>query len=235
MSRNKTRRKKKASLPRRIARAAAWLTLGWLGLSTILVLPLRWLDPPVSSFMIQAKIGGEELRHRWVDWEDISPALPIAVVAAEDQLFPSHRGFDLRSIHSALFVEQDRSRGASTISQQTAKNLWLWPGRSWLRKGLEAWLTVCIELLWPKRRTLEIYLNVAEFGPGVYGVESAARHHFGKPARAISTQEASLLAAILPAPKRMSPTKPGDYVRQRARWIREQAQRLGGSAYLGGL
>jgi len=225
----------KKPLARRLARAAAWIALGWTGLTLLAVLPLRWIDPPVSSFMIQAVAEGRDLHYRWVDWKDISPAMPIAAVAAEDQRFPLHSGFDLKSIRSAVLEEPGRTRGASTISQQVAKNLWLWPGRSWLRKGLEAWFTAWMELLWPKRRILEVYLNVAEFGPGIFGVEAAARRYFGKPALALTEQEASLLAAILPAPKRMSPTQPSDYVHRRAKWIREQARRLGGPAYLAGL
>jgi len=234
LKRKKARRNDtpKKPLGRRLARAAAWIVVGWTGLTLLAVLPLRWIDPPISSFMIQAVAEGHDLQRRWADWKEISPAMPIAAVAAEDQRFPFHRGFDLRAIQSALTEEPGRSRGASTISQQVAKNLWLWPGRSWLRKGLEAWLTAWMELLWPKRRILEVYLNVAEFGPGIFGVEAAARRYFGKPALALTEQEASLLAAILPAPRRMSPTQPSDYVHRRAKWIREQARRLGGPAYL---
>jgi monofunctional biosynthetic peptidoglycan transglycosylase len=237
LSRQRSRRNEKPKKPlaRRLARAAAWIVLGWTGLTVLAVLPLRWIDPPISSFMIRAVAEGHDLQRGWADWKDISPAMPIAAVAAEDQRFPFHRGFDVRAIHSALTREPGRSRGASTISQQVAKNLWLWPGRSWLRKGLEAWLTAWMELLWPKRRILEVYLNVAEFGPGVFGVQAAAGRYFGKPARDLTEQESSLLAAILPAPKRMNPTRPSDYVHRRAKWIREQARQLGGPAYLAGL
>lgn len=237
MRRRKPRRKAppKTTLPRRLARAAAWAAAGWLGLSVLLVLPLRWLDPPTSAFMMRAGLAGYQVQHRWVDWGDISPWVPVAVVAAEDQRFPAHSGFDFESIENALLREPGRRRGASTISQQVAKNLWLWPGRSWVRKGLEAWLTVCLEALWPKRRILEIYLNVAEFGPGVFGVQSAAARHFSKPASLLTEQEASLLAAVLPAPKDYSPTRPSDYVRQRAKWIREQARLLGGPGYVANL
>lgn len=214
---------------------AVWLAAAWVGVSALLVLPLRWLDPPISSFMIQASLSGEVVRYRWADWRDISSSMPIAAVAAEDQRFPQHAGFDFRAIESAILEEPGEPRGASTISQQVAKNLWLWPGRSWIRKGLEAWFTVWIETLWPKRRILEIYLNIAEFGPGVFGVDAAARRYFGKPAADLSQQEASLLAAVLPAPKRMSPTRPSRYVHQRARWIREQVRQLGGPGYLADL
>lgn len=237
MSRKRPRRDPppKKSLYRRLARAAAWAAAGWVALSILLVLPLRWLDPPTSSFMLQARLEGYPVHYRWADWRDISPSMPVAAIAAEDQRFRSHAGFDLHSIRSALLEEQGRMRGASTISQQVAKNLWLWPGRSWFRKGLEAWFTLCIEALWPKRRILEIYLNVAEFGPGIFGVESAARRYFGKAAAALGDQEAALLAAVLPDPKDLSPVRPSDYVRRRAGWIRRQAQQLGGPAYLADL
>ncbi len=185
--------------------------------------------------MLQARQDGYDVQWDWVAWQDIAPAMAIAVVASEDQRFPDHRGFDLHAIRAVLEAEGGPGRGASTISQQVAKNLWLWPERSWIRKGLEAWLTFCAESLWPKRRILEIYLNIAEFGEGVFGVEAAARHFFGKPAALLSLEEAARLAAVLPAPKRMNPASPGPYVRKRSRWIMEQVQGLGGPAYLEGL
>src|SRR5688572_3911794 len=143
------------------------------------VILLRWVDPPTSAFMVRERLT-RSVQHRWVDWPQISPHIKVAVIAAEDQKFPSHHGFDLDSINDAL-EDRDRGRrvrGASTISQQVAKNLFLWPGQSWIRKGLEAYFTVLIEPLWPKRRILEVYLNLAEFGSGVFGVGAASEIYF---------------------------------------------------------
>ena len=213
-------------------RAAVVGALLLLVFPTILVLPWRWLDPPTSSFLSQARASGIDVRQTWVDWNEISPHLPIAVVAAEDQNFPINYGFDLASIRSALEEDRKRQRGASTLSQQVAKNLFLWPGHSWIRKGLETYLTVFIELLWPKRRILEIYLNIAELGPGVFGAEAAAREFFGKRAADLSAHQAALLAAVLPSPKRMSAAEPSAYVNERVRWILRQMEQLGGPTYL---
>lgn len=201
----------------------------------LIVLPWRWLDPPTTSFIERARAGGQEIRQRWVEWDDMSPHLPIAVVAAEDQNFPHHRGFDLESIRSVLEKSGGRGRGASTISQQVAKNLYLWPGRSWVRKGLEAHFAALIEMLWPKQRILEVYLNIAEFGPGIYGVGAASEAFFGKTAARLSPREAALLAVVLPSPKRMSPANPSDYVEGRVEWTLEQMQQLGGPSYLADL
>jgi monofunctional biosynthetic peptidoglycan transglycosylase len=210
-----------------------WLALGGaVGVPVVIVLPWRWLAPPDSAFMMQARAEGTEIHHQWVAWSEISPNLPIAVVAAEDQKFPEHRGFDTESIRSALEAHGAKGRGASTISQQVVKNLYLWPGRSWARKGIEAYLTLFVELLWPKQRILEIYLNVAEFGPGIFGAESAAERFFGKPASRLTAREAALLAAVLPSPKRMSPGRPSAYVEERAGWILRQMEQLGGATYL---
>lgn len=176
------------------------------------------------------------VRYHWVPWREISPHLPVAVVAAEDQKFPHHHGFDFASISSALSGEEERTtrrvRGASTISQQVAKNLFLWPGRSWLRKGLEAWLTLWIEWLWPKRRTLEIYLNIAEFGPGIFGVGAASAAYFETSPARLDPADAARLAAVLPDPKRLRVGDPGPYASERAARIQEQAAMLGGPAFL---
>lgn len=222
----KSRRRLRRSV-RILTACVAFLIAGPVGL----VLPWRWIDPPSTSFIEQARAEGREIHHEWVGWAAISPHLPIAVVAAEDQNFPHHNGFDLESIRSAV-QERHRRRGASTISQQVAKNLYLWPGRSWVRKGLEAYLTVLVEALWPKRRILEVYLNVAEFGPGVFGVGAAAKLYFAKPASRLSAREAALLAAVLPSPKRMSANRPSQYVEKRVAWILRQAEQLGGPSYL---
>jgi monofunctional biosynthetic peptidoglycan transglycosylase len=174
------------------------------------------------------------VEQRWVPLAEISPHLAVAVVAAEDQKFPVHRGFDFDAISRAAQERRERPRGASTISQQLAKNLYLWPGRSLARKGLEAWLTLLLEAAWPKRRILEVYLNVAEFGPGIFGAEAASRRYFGKPARQLSPYESALLAAVLPSPKRMSAARPSEYVRGRASDIERAARGLGGPSYLAG-
>lgn len=200
-----------------------------------LVLPWRWIDPPTSSYISQAQAEGFDVQRQWVDWQEMSPHLPIAVVAAEDQNFPLHHGFDIESIRSALREQSRRQRGASTISQQVAKNLFLWPGHSWVRKGLEAYLTGFIEILWPKRRILEIYLNVAEFGPGVFGAGAAARQFFSSPASDLTAGQAATLAAVLPNPKRMSAAKPSTHVEKRVIWILGQMKQLGGPAYLEGI
>jgi monofunctional biosynthetic peptidoglycan transglycosylase len=172
----------------------------------------------------------QPLRQTWVDWQDISPSAKVAVIAAEDQKFVDHHGFDLQSISDALEDRQrGRVRGASTISQQVAKNLFLWPGQSWIRKGLEAYFTVLIETLWPKRRVLEIYLNIAEFGNGVFGVGAASEVFFRKSASQLNTYDAALLAAVLPNPKRMRASAPSTYVRTRQQWIMSQMRGLGGT------
>ena len=179
-----------------LRRAVRWALLGVLGalaVVVLLLLLLRWIDPPASAFMLEARwqalrdgVPDYRQRYRWVDLEDISPQMAMAVIAAEDQQFPFHAGFDFKSIREAVRHNADsrRVRGASTISQQVAKNLFLWSGRSYLRKGLEAGLTVLIEWLWPKERILEMYLNLAQFGRGTYGVEAAAQRYFHKRAPA---------------------------------------------------
>lgn len=209
--------------------------------SALQVLAVRLFDPPTSAFMLarqwEARQAGQadfELDYRWVPFDKVSPELPLAMVAAEDQLFPQHHGFDSEAIRKALAGNRDggTQRGASTISQQTAKNLFLWSGRSWVRKGLEAWYTVLLEGLVPKRRILELYVNVAEFGDGIYGAEAAAQRFFNKPARQLSRAESARLAAVLPNPKRYSAPNPGDYVRSRSGWIERQMRQLGGPDYL---
>jgi monofunctional biosynthetic peptidoglycan transglycosylase len=214
-------------------------------LSVLVVASLRFVDPPGSAFMLRARIGAwfdEDprpfvLRHRWRDYTHISPQLALAVVASEDQRFAEHHGFDFRQIRVALDEAETgrRRRGASTISQQVAKNLFLWNGRSWARKGLEAWLTVLIEALWPKRRILEVYLNVAEFGPGVYGAEAAAQRYFRKSAAHLSRAEAARLAAVLPNPRRLRAAAPGPYVLRRQGEIERQMAAMGGTGWLAAL
>jgi monofunctional biosynthetic peptidoglycan transglycosylase len=221
------------SFTSRVIRATFWLLAVWLVITSAIVLALRWLDPPTTSFMLR---DGERqrLRHEWVDGDRISPHVKVAVIAAEDQTFPDHHGFDLESINDALEDRQRgrRVRGASTISQQVAKNLFLWPGQSWLRKGLEAYFTVLIETLWPKQRILEVYLNVAEFGRGVFGVAAAADVFYGKSPARLTAYDAALLAAVLPSPKRMRVNAPSRYVRSRQQWILGQMRGLGGTSLL---
>jgi monofunctional biosynthetic peptidoglycan transglycosylase len=175
-----------------------------------------------------------ETRYQWVDLEQISPHAAVAVIAAEDQLFPYHTGFDMKSIREAVRenAHRKRPRGASTITQQVAKNLFLWYGASYVRKGIEAWLTVLIEGLWPKERILEVYLHVAQFGRGVYGVEAAAHKLWRKPAARLTPAEAATLAAVLPNPIRMRADRPSVYVASRRDWILGQMRGLGGRQYL---
>ncbi len=226
------------SWPSRLARLGLWLAVGFLALSMVLVLALRWLPAPGSSVMLQqalaAVLSGEPTpRYQWVPLERISPPMALAAVAAEDQKFLAHWGFDLASIRQALKDRADggRLRGASTISQQVAKNLFLWSGRSWLRKGLEAWFTLLVEALWPKRRILEVYLNIVELGEYTFGAEAASQRFFRKPAQELNRREAALLAAVLPNPRRYRVEAPSAYVRDRQRWILGQMTNLG-SAYL---
>jgi monofunctional biosynthetic peptidoglycan transglycosylase len=226
------------------SRLARWLLLAasaWVIGSVLLVLLLRFVHPPLSAVMIEdwvaAKAGSDRdfvLRQRWTPWERVSAALPISLVAAEDQRFPDHHGFDFEAIQRALAEADDgeRLRGASTISQQVAKNLFLWSGRSFVRKGLEAYFTVLIETLWPKRRILEVYLNIAEFGHGIYGVAAASEQFFRTTPDRLDARQSALLAAVLPNPRRFHVDRPTPYVLRRAAWIQRQAAQLGGAGYL---
>ncbi len=227
----------------RILRAASAAFLAAVAASILAVAAFRWLPVPMTAFMVGERIAARaeakslDQRQDWVPWERISPHAAVAVIAAEDQKFLAHDGFDFAAIEKAVTDAQrgQRLRGASTISQQVAKNLFLWSGQSWVRKGLEAWFTVWIELLWPKQRILEVYLNVAQFGRGTWGVEAASRRYFGKPAAKLARHEAALLAAVLPSPTRYRVVNPGPYVRKRQQWILGQMNRLGGPALLDGL
>src|SRR5262245_7649604 len=188
----------------------------------------RWLDGIIGR---QPRI---DIDYDWVPWRRIAPPAPLAVVAAEDQRFPTHYGFDVGAIRKAMNERRAQMRGASTITQQTARNLFLWSGRSWPRKVLEAYATLLIEVCWPKRRILEVYLNVAEFGDGVYGIEAASRRFFGHGAAQLSRHEAALLAAVLPDPKDWRAARPSAFVEARARSIESQMAHLG-LAYLASL
>ena len=209
--------------------------------SILQVAVLRFVDPPGSAFMAARQLeawGAGELSFRvaydWRDLDDISPHLPVAMVAAEDQNFANHHGFDLKAVEKARVhnAKGRKVRGASTISQQVAKNLFLWRGGGYVRKGIEAWYTLLIELLWPKTRILEVYANVAEFGDGIYGAQAAARSYWHKDASQLSAAESARLAAVLPSPRRYSVARPGPYVQRRAHWIQRQSRQIGGTDYL---
>lgn len=210
-----------------------------LGLWVAGILLFSFLPVPISAVMVERQLGAwlsgdfSYVAHSdWVGMDDIAPWMPLAVMASEDQKFPTHWGFDVQAIQSVLDNDGGRMRGASTLSQQTAKNMFLWDGRSWVRKGLEAGLTVGIETVWTKRRILTVYLNVAEFGDGVFGVEEASRRYFHKPASRLTPSEAALLAAVLPNPIRFRVDAPSGYVRQRQQWILRQMRQLGGEGFL---
>ena len=219
----------------RLLKTFAKTLLVLAGLSVALVLPWRWVSPPTTAFMIRERsVNDEAIRYAWTPADRISPNLMIAAIAAEDQKFYDHFGFDLAAIREALErnAREGSVRGGSTISQQVAKNLFLWPDQSWLRKGVEAYLTLWIELLWPKERILEVYLNVAEFGRGTFGVGAAAEHLLGKAPEALDEHDAALLVAVLPSPRRMDVRNPSDYVRTRTGEIQASVRQLGGVAYL---
>ena len=203
---------------RRIGRILAFLTSGFLVWSFFLVLLYKDLPPPVTPLMLLRSLDGAGLDKSWRPLSAISPNLILAAMAGEDSRFCSHDGFDWEAIRSA-WRHDLRSRlmlGASTISMQTAKNLFLWPDRSWLRKALEVYFTALIELAWSKQRIMELYLNVVEWAPGVYGAEAAARYHFRKPASALTAGEAARLAAVLPNPRRWSASRPTGYILERS-------------------
>jgi monofunctional biosynthetic peptidoglycan transglycosylase len=215
--------------------------VAWLAITFGVIVALRWIDPPTTAFMLRDRIHalvarepGYRFRHEWRDWNQISREAALAAVASEDQRFPLHGGFDFKQIDKALEDRERgrRVRGASTITQQVAKNLFLWRGQSWFRKGLEACITVLIELTWSKQRILEVYLNIAEFGRGTYGVEAAAQRYFHKSARWLNRSEAALLAAVLPNPVLLRADRPSKYERSRQRWIEAQMSGLGGTSYV---
>ena len=225
----------------RAARAVLIAALLCIVVSVLLVVLLRWINPRISAFMVEATLSAwvdrdhdYTLRHQWVDLQQISPNLALAVVASEDQKFPEHWGFDVEAIEKAYQLNQHthRVRGASTISQQVATNLFLWSGRSYFRKGLEAYFTVLIETFWPKRRILEVYLNSAEFGSGTFGAEAAAERYFHKPASRLTRRDAAVMAAVLPNPERFLIAAPSRYIEQRRAWIEGQMQALGGPEML---
>jgi monofunctional biosynthetic peptidoglycan transglycosylase len=212
-----------------------WKTAASCVLVTVtVVLLLRWIPPPTSAFMLQQRLSGTVIDYRWTPMNQVSPHAALAVIASEDQNFFDHWGLDLKAIVDAIEDNRRRSRprGASTISQQVVKNLFLWSGRSYLRKGIEVYFTLLMELMWPKTRILEVYLNIAEMGNGVFGVEAAGQRFFHKPAARLNRREAATLAAVLPGPRRMSADRPSDYVVRRTWQIIEQMHALGGTGFL---
>ena len=202
-----------------VRRLLRWMTralLGLLAFSLAWVLVYRFAPPPATYLMLRDRMHGLPVQRIWRSLDDLGKLLPLAAIAAEDARFCSHHGFDVAAINQALKANErarergrSRLRGGSTISQQTAKNAFLWPQRSWLRKGLESGFTVLIELAWPKKRIMEVYLNIAEWGPGIFGAEAAAQYHFHKPAQALSAREAALLAVSLPNPFERQAGHPG--------------------------
>ena len=219
---------------KRIAGIAAKAVLFFIGFTLIWVLVYRFINPPETPLMIiryfEKKPAKNSVFIKWVDYERISRHLPLAVMAAEDQRFLEHSGFDFGAIEKALKNNDSKRRknikGASTISQQTAKNVFLWPGRSWLRKGLEVYFTALIELCWGKERIMEVYLNVIETGKGIYGAEATSKTFFHKSAIKMSKEEAALVAAVLPNPRKFSLAHPSPYVIKRKLWIMRQMQNI---------
>lgn len=217
---------------KRLIRFLLKLFIGFIIFSILWVLVYKFVPVPYTPLMAIRSIEGDSkytTRHQWVPIEEISPYLQLAVICAEDQTFLSHSGFDRQAIEKAWENNEKgkKVRGGSTISQQTAKNVFLWPGRNWFRKGLEAYFTLLIEVLWSKERTLEVYLNSIEMGDGVFGAEAASRHWFKKPASKLSSQNAAAIAAILPNPVRYSANPPGPYVQKRTQWILRQMRYFG--------
>lgn len=230
------------SIPGALKRWVIRVILGIAGMWIAGIIVFGMLPVPFSAVMMERQISAwlhgdfSYVAHSdWVGMDEISPWMGLAVIAAEDQKFPEHWGFDMAAIQKAVAHNErneNRIRGASTLSQQTAKNLFLWDGRSWVRKGLEAGLTVGIETVWSKRRILTVYLNIAEFGDGIFGVEAAARRYFNKPASQLSASQAALLAAVLPNPLRFKADAPSGYVRSRQAWILRQMRQLGGEEFM---
>ncbi|MCX8683712.1 monofunctional biosynthetic peptidoglycan transglycosylase [Gilliamella sp. B2889] len=210
--------------------------IGLMLFSVFLILLMRWVNPWGSMLMVERKIANWNINQQriWKDWDQISDNIKIAVIAAEDQQFANHWGFDFKAINRALNYNKNnrKIRGASTITQQVAKNIFLWSSRNWIRKGVESWFTVWIELIWSKQRTLEIYLNSVEWGEGIFGIEAASHHYFGVSAKQLTKEQASLLAAILPNPRKWSPVNPNILTQKKAKWILGQMENLDTKKYL---
>jgi len=197
----------------------------------VYIIALKWIDPPITFTQLGSLLSGYGLKRDYVNNEDISSNIKLAVMASEDQIFPDHNGFDFKSIQKAMAYNErkpGRVRGASTISQQVAKNVFLWQGRTWIRKGFEVYFTFMIELLWSKKRILEMYLNVAEMGKGVFGIEAASKQNFNKPAKKLTRAEAAMIASSLPNPKKYTVKPLSRYVSIRSRWVLRQMYALEG-------
>ncbi len=199
------------------------------------VIVLRWVNPPFTAQMVGSffsHVGNSGFHRDYVNYSEMSSNMKLAVMASEDQLFPDHNGFDWDAINKAMKYNEKHAnkkiRGASTLSQQVAKNVFLWNGRSWVRKGLEVYFTFLIEICWSKQRILEMYLNVAEMGPGIFGCEAAAQQYFGKPAKNLTRSEAALIAAVLPNPVRFKADAPSAFIKKRQSWIIRQMNNLDG-------
>ncbi len=222
----------------KIAKIGAGILSVWAVWFTCFILILRWVNPPFTAFTLQEdwpelNADSYDLRDEWVSYEDIPENIKWAVIASEDQRFWQHSGLDIAAIAKAIEENEEggRVRGASTISQQVAKNLFLWSGKSYFRKGLEAGITLSIETLWPKERILEVYLNIAEFGPGVFGIGKASDHFFAKKAPELTNDEAARMAVVLPNPKRMRVEPPSPFVADRKDWVLRNMTQLSGIAY----
>lgn len=234
MARNAS--KKKRPLLRRLLSLVGWAAVAFLASTVLTALVFRFTPVPMSALMVARRVQSWSSdkpyapRHHWVSLEEIAPCMGVAVIAGEDQNFPEHFGFDWKAIEKAVEHNEKsrRKRGASTVSMQTAKNMFLWESRSWVRKGFEAYFTLLLETTWSKKRILEVYLNIVEFGDGIFGVEAASQAYFGKPAKRLSASEAALLAAVLPNPHKYHPNAPSDYIRGRQEWILGQMRQLGG-------
>lgn len=195
------------------------------------IVVLKWIDPPITVTQLVSFFGGHGLKRDYVNFSEISTNAKLAVISSEDQLFPDHNGFDVKSIEKVILGDKKKSsrlRGASTISQQVAKNVFLWQGRSWIRKGIEAYFTFMIEKIWGKERILEVYLNVAEMGKGIFGIEKAARQYFNKSAKKLTQKEAAMIAACLPNPKKYTVKPASKYINQRYPWVLRQMNNLEG-------
>lgn len=218
---------------KKLIKPLLFVVVSFVLISILVVLPFRWVNPPLTMVMIdrwwQAP-AGYQTKQNWLSWQDIPPQAAMSVVTSEDQRFPHHNGFDLTEIKNALKAKWQgkKLRGASTISQQVARNVYLWTGRSWFRKSLEVWFTGLIELLWGKQRILEIYLNIAEWGDGIFGIEAASLHYFAKPLHTLTPMQMALLASVLPNPIRYNPANPTRYIHSKAEWNIWQQRKLGG-------
>lgn len=230
------KKKKKFSFKKFFKRLGIFC-LAYFLFTILITLAYRWINPPITILMVQRCVeqifsSGRDVRlsKTWLDYEDISPNMVVAVIAAEDGNFPNHRGFDFKAIERAKKINEQRGKkafGGSTITQQTAKNTFLWIQKSYVRKGLEAWHTILMETFWSKRRIMEVYLNIIEFGDGIYGVEAASQYYFHHSANRLSKRESALLTSILPSPLKRNPAQPSRYVNRRANKIQARMNIIG--------